>query len=149
RRRGVPRRGGARAACGAGDRAGRQLLQSGTVRASIRFALGGRDRRRAPAAAVPHRADVPPDVPLRGHVEPAARRRAGLARTAPGDPAARPVRPLCAGSCAFRIVDELLRVDPAAHVFGVRWNLLLAIGGTVAGLVWFARTQRRAPTTAR
>ena len=48
-----------------------------------------------------------------------------------------------AGYCAFRIVDELLRVDPAAHVFGVRWNLLLAIGGTVAGLTWFAMTQRR------
>ena len=48
-----------------------------------------------------------------------------------------------AGYCAFRIVDELLRVDPAAHVFGVRWNLLLAIGGTVAGLTWFATTQRR------
>ena len=54
-----------------------------------------------------------------------------------------------AGYCAFRIVDELLRVDPAAHVFGVRWNLLLACAGTVIGLVWFARTQRRAPTTAR
>jgi prolipoprotein diacylglyceryl transferase len=48
-----------------------------------------------------------------------------------------------AGYCAFRIVDELLRVDPAAHVFGVRWNLLLATGGTVAGLTWFATTQRR------
>ena len=47
-----------------------------------------------------------------------------------------------AGYCAFRIVDELLRVDPAAHVFGVRWNLLLAIGGTLAGLTWFATTQR-------
>jgi prolipoprotein diacylglyceryl transferase len=48
-----------------------------------------------------------------------------------------------AGYCAFRIVDELLRVDPAAHVFGVRWNLLLACAGTVIGLAWFAHTQRR------
>jgi prolipoprotein diacylglyceryltransferase len=48
-----------------------------------------------------------------------------------------------AGYCAFRIIDELLRFDPAAHVFGVRWNLLLAIGGTLAGLTWFATTQRR------
>jgi prolipoprotein diacylglyceryl transferase len=47
------------------------------------------------------------------------------------------------GYCAFRIIDELLRVDPAAYVFGVRWNLLLAIGGTLAGLTWFATTQRR------
>jgi hypothetical protein len=47
-----------------------------------------------------------------------------------------------AGYCAFRIVDELLRVDPAAHVFGLRWNLLLAIAGTAIGLAWFAATQR-------
>ena len=50
-----------------------------------------------------------------------------------------------AGYCAFRIVDELLRVDPAAHVFGVRWNLLLAITGTIVGLAWFAAIQRRRP----
>jgi prolipoprotein diacylglyceryltransferase len=47
-----------------------------------------------------------------------------------------------AGYCAFRIVDELLRVDPAAHLFGLRWNLLLAIAGTAIGLAWFAATQR-------
>jgi prolipoprotein diacylglyceryl transferase len=51
-----------------------------------------------------------------------------------------------AGYCAFRIVDELLRVDPAAHVLGLRWNLLLAIAGTAVGLAWFARTQRPART---
>jgi prolipoprotein diacylglyceryl transferase len=48
-----------------------------------------------------------------------------------------------AGYCAFRIVDELLRVDPAAHVFGLRWNLLLAVTGTVVGFAWFAATQWR------
>jgi prolipoprotein diacylglyceryl transferase len=47
-----------------------------------------------------------------------------------------------AGYCAFRIVDELLRVDPAAHVFGIRWNLLLAIAGTLAGLAWFVASVR-------
>jgi prolipoprotein diacylglyceryl transferase len=47
-----------------------------------------------------------------------------------------------AGYCGFRIVDELLRVDPAAHVFGLRWNLLLAIAGTAIGVAWFAATQR-------
>ena len=47
------------------------------------------------------------------------------------------------GYCAFRIVDELLRVDPAAHVLGLRWNLLLAVAGTVIGLAWFAATMRR------
>jgi prolipoprotein diacylglyceryl transferase len=61
----------------------------------------------------------------------------------------RPVRPpglfalYVAGYCALRIVDELLRVDPAAHVLGVRWNLLLAIAGTAIGLTWVAMTQRQ------
>jgi prolipoprotein diacylglyceryl transferase len=49
-----------------------------------------------------------------------------------------------AGYCAFRIVDELLRVDAAAHVLGVRWNLLLAIAGTAIGVAWFVATQRGA-----
>jgi prolipoprotein diacylglyceryl transferase len=51
------------------------------------------------------------------------------------------------GYCAFRVVDELLRVDPAAHLLGLRWNLLLAGAGTLAGLAWYAATQRvgRAP----
>ncbi len=48
-----------------------------------------------------------------------------------------------AGYCAFRIVDELLRVDPAAHILGIRWNLLLATAGTVIGLAWYTATQRR------
>jgi prolipoprotein diacylglyceryl transferase len=48
-----------------------------------------------------------------------------------------------AGYCAFRTVDELLRVDPAAHLLGLRWNLLLAIAGTAIGTAWFAATQRR------
>jgi prolipoprotein diacylglyceryl transferase len=48
-----------------------------------------------------------------------------------------------AGYCAFRTVDELLRVDPAAHLLGLRWNLLLAIAGTAIGVAWFAATQRR------
>jgi prolipoprotein diacylglyceryl transferase len=48
-----------------------------------------------------------------------------------------------AGYCAFRTVDELLRVDSAAHLFGLRWNLLLAIAGTAIGAAWFAATQRR------
>src|SRR3954465_9853887 len=53
------------------------------------------------------------------------------------------------GYCAFRIIDELLRVDPAAHVFGVRWNLLLAIGGTVAGAAWFAAISLSSPADER
>jgi prolipoprotein diacylglyceryl transferase len=48
-----------------------------------------------------------------------------------------------AGYCGFRIVEELLRVDPAAQLLGLRWNLLLAIAGTAIGAAWFAATQRR------
>ena len=47
------------------------------------------------------------------------------------------------GYCAFRIAEELLRVDPAAHLLGLRWNLLLAIAGTAIGAGWFAAMQRR------
>jgi prolipoprotein diacylglyceryl transferase len=50
-----------------------------------------------------------------------------------------------AGYCSFRIIEELLRIDPAAHVLGVRWNLLLSIAGTLIGLAWFARIQTGRP----
>jgi hypothetical protein len=36
-------------------------------------------------------------------------------------------------------LEELVRVDPAHHFFGLRLNLFVAVAGTVAGLVWFAR----------
>jgi prolipoprotein diacylglyceryltransferase len=52
-----------------------------------------------------------------------------------------------AGYSAFRIFAELIRVDPAHHVLGLRLNLFVAVTLTVAGLVWFARTQR-APQSA-
>jgi prolipoprotein diacylglyceryl transferase len=48
-----------------------------------------------------------------------------------------------AGYSAFRIVEELLRVDPAKHVLGLRLNFFLASVLTVAGLAWFVATQRR------
>jgi prolipoprotein diacylglyceryl transferase len=48
-----------------------------------------------------------------------------------------------AGYSAFRIFEELLRVDPAKHVLGLRLNFFIAAVLTVAGLTWFARTQRR------
>jgi prolipoprotein diacylglyceryl transferase len=58
-----------------------------------------------------------------------------------------------AGYSAFRIFEELLRVDPAHHVLGLRLNLLVAIVLTIAGLVWFWRSQRRprrqVPTASR
>jgi prolipoprotein diacylglyceryl transferase len=48
-----------------------------------------------------------------------------------------------AGYSAFRIFEELLRVDPAHHVLGLRLNLFVAIALTIAGLAWFWRSQRR------
>ena len=46
------------------------------------------------------------------------------------------------GYSAFRIFEELLRVDPAHHILGLRLNFFLACTLTVIGLAWFARTQR-------
>jgi prolipoprotein diacylglyceryl transferase len=46
------------------------------------------------------------------------------------------------GYSAFRIAEELLRVDPAHHILGLRLNFFIACGLTVAGAAWFARTQR-------
>ena len=48
-----------------------------------------------------------------------------------------------AGYSAFRIFEELLRVDPAHHFLGLRLNLFVAIALTVAGLLWFWLAQRR------
>jgi prolipoprotein diacylglyceryl transferase len=48
------------------------------------------------------------------------------------------------GYSAFRIFEELLRVDPAHHILGERLNFWVALLLTIAGLVWFAYTQRAA-----
>ncbi|HWK28666.1 MAG TPA: prolipoprotein diacylglyceryl transferase [Solirubrobacter sp.] len=50
-----------------------------------------------------------------------------------------------AGYSAFRIFEELIRVDPAHHVFGLRLNLFVAVALCLTGLVWFVRTQRARP----
>jgi len=47
-----------------------------------------------------------------------------------------------AGYSAFRIFEELLRVDPAHYILGMRLNFWVASLLTLAGLAWFARTQR-------
>jgi hypothetical protein len=67
-----------------------------------------------------------------------------VARAPPYDPPALPLRALRHGYCAFRIIDDLLRVDSAALMLGVRCNLLLASAGTAIGLTWFVHTQRGA-----
>ena len=48
-----------------------------------------------------------------------------------------------AGYSGFRIFEELLRVDPAHHIFGLRLNFYVASILCVAGLVWFVHIQRR------
>jgi prolipoprotein diacylglyceryl transferase len=48
-----------------------------------------------------------------------------------------------AGYSAFRIFEETIRIDPAHHFLGLRLNLFVAIALTIAGLAWFARSQRR------
>jgi len=48
-----------------------------------------------------------------------------------------------AGYSLGRIGEELLRVDPAHHIFGLRLNFFVAIALLGAGVVWFVRIQRR------
>jgi prolipoprotein diacylglyceryl transferase len=48
-----------------------------------------------------------------------------------------------AGYSLGRIGEELLRVDPAHHIFGLRLNFFVAIALLVVGVVWFIRVQRR------
>ncbi len=47
-----------------------------------------------------------------------------------------------AGYSLARIGEELLRVDPAHHIFGLRLNFYVALLLFVGGLVWFVRIQR-------
>jgi prolipoprotein diacylglyceryl transferase len=47
-----------------------------------------------------------------------------------------------AGYSGFRIFEELLRVDPAHHLLGLRLNFFVASLLCVTGIVWFAFTQR-------
>jgi prolipoprotein diacylglyceryl transferase len=47
-----------------------------------------------------------------------------------------------AGYSGFRIFEELLRVDPAHHILGLRLNFFVASILCATGLAWFARIQR-------
>ncbi len=46
-----------------------------------------------------------------------------------------------AGYSFARIAEELLRVDPAHHILGLRLNLYVASIVCLVGLAWFIRTQ--------
>jgi prolipoprotein diacylglyceryl transferase len=48
-----------------------------------------------------------------------------------------------AGYSLGRIGEELLRVDPAHHIFGLRLNFFVATVLSLIGFVWFVRSQRR------
>ncbi len=47
-----------------------------------------------------------------------------------------------AGYSFARIGEELVRVDPAHHILGLRLNLYVAVILCLTGLAWFVRTQR-------
>jgi prolipoprotein diacylglyceryl transferase len=51
------------------------------------------------------------------------------------------------GYSGFRIFEELLRVDPAHHVLGLRLNFFVACTLTITGATWFAWIQWRRPAT--
>jgi prolipoprotein diacylglyceryl transferase len=46
------------------------------------------------------------------------------------------------GYSAFRICEELMRVDPAHHILGERLNFWVASLLTLVGIIWFTYTQR-------
>lgn len=50
-----------------------------------------------------------------------------------------------AGYSFARIGEELLRIDPAHHIFGLRVNFYVATIICLIGLAWFRRIQRAAP----
>ena len=54
-----------------------------------------------------------------------------------------------AGYSFGRIGEELLRVDPAKHIFGLRLNFYVASILCIAGIVWFIRIQRAGVADAR
>ena len=54
-----------------------------------------------------------------------------------------------AGYSLGRIGEELLRVDPAHHILGLRLNFFVASVLCAAGLAWFLKTQGKGPLSWR
>ena len=52
------------------------------------------------------------------------------------------------GYSAFRIFEESLRIDSSEHFLSLRLNFYVASALTLAGIIWFAITQRRTPAPA-
>jgi len=49
-----------------------------------------------------------------------------------------------AGYSGYRIFEETIRIDSSAHFLGLRLNFFIALVATVAGVVWFLLSQRKA-----
>jgi hypothetical protein len=47
-----------------------------------------------------------------------------------------------AGYSGYRIFEETIRIDSSAYVLGLRLNFFVALVMALAGLVWFAVSQR-------
>ncbi len=47
------------------------------------------------------------------------------------------------GYCGYRIFEETIRIDSSAYFLGLRLNFFVAVCGTLAGLIWFALSQRK------
>ncbi len=45
--------------------------------------------------------------------------------------------------CFGRLWIELIRIDPANHILGLRVNVWVSLAGLVAGIVWFLLSQQR------
>ena len=45
--------------------------------------------------------------------------------------------------CVGRFVMELLRIDPAHEIFGLRLNAWVSLVGIVVGVTWYVLSQRR------
>ena len=53
------------------------------------------------------------------------------------------------GYSAFRIFEETLRIDSSEHFLGLRLNFYIAGALTVAGIAWFAHSQRKGKRAAQ
>jgi prolipoprotein diacylglyceryl transferase len=54
-----------------------------------------------------------------------------------------------AGYSGYRIFEETIRIDSSAYFLGLRLNMYIAIAVTLAGLAWFAASQRTRPAPAQ
>jgi prolipoprotein diacylglyceryl transferase len=67
----------------------------------------------------------------------------------------RPIKPqglfalYVTGYSGYRIFEETIRIDSSAHFLGLRLNFFVAITTTVAGIIWFAVSQRNGQAVAK